>query len=84
MTRVESAKAAVSTTTQCRHRGQSDSLFLHDFQDTGDCFANVGLQFVNRFPLRITARESGHLSPKPAFGVLMDYNGVRLHALIFA
>jgi hypothetical protein len=34
--------------------------------------------------LRITAWESRHLSPKPAFGVFMDDNGVLFHPLIFA
>jgi hypothetical protein len=34
--------------------------------------------------LRLTARESRHLSPKPAFGLFMDYNGVLFQPLILA
>ncbi len=59
-------------------------MFLHHFQHTCDCFANVSHQFVNGFTLRITAGESRHFSPKPAFGVFMDYNGEVFHDLILA
>jgi hypothetical protein len=42
------------------------------------------LEFIHRFPLRIAARKGWNFCPKSAFRVLVDYNSVILHALIFS
>jgi hypothetical protein len=39
-------------------------LLLQDFEYTGDCFADVVLEFLDRFTLRIASRQGGNLSPK--------------------
>jgi len=55
---------------------------IRQFEYTGNCFADVLLEFLDRFALRIASRKGGNLSPKAALRVFMDDNGVALHALI--
>jgi len=62
--------------------GNRNYLFLQNFQYPDDGFADVVLQLIYRFALRVAAREGWDLSPKAAFRIFMDDNGVILQASI--
>ena len=50
----------------------------------GNGLADVVLEFIHGFALRIAAREGRNLCPKSALRVFVDDNSVVLHALIFS
>ena len=59
------------------------SLFFQNLKYADDGFADVVLELIYRFALGIATGEGGNLSPKAAFRIFMDDNGVVLHASIF-
>lgn len=59
-------------------------LFPQNFQYAGYGLADVVLDFIHGFSLRIAAREGWNLCPKPAFRVFVDDHSVVLDALILS
>jgi hypothetical protein len=52
---------------------------LYNIEHAAYGFADIFHQFVDSLALRITARKSGHLSPKPTLRFLMDNDCVLVH-----
>jgi len=55
-----------------------------NLEHASDRFADVLLQFIDGFALRITPGEGWNLAPITTFRIFMDDNGVIPHPSIFA